>query len=171
MDRLAHSIETLSEWTGRAVAWLLPALVLLIVYDVTMRYLFHSGSTALQELEWHLFALLFLLGAGYTFKHEDHVRVDVLHHAAWMTPVRKAWVDVLGGIVFLLPMCLVIMVASWPFVMHAFESGEASPDGGLPHRFLLKAAIPLGFTLLLLQGVASVIRAIQVIRGGSQEPS
>ena len=167
MHRLARKIESLSEWSGRLVAWLLPILVLLIVYDVTMRYLFHSGSVALQELEWHLFALLFLLGSAYTFKHGDHVRVDVLHNNRWMTPARKAWVDVVGGMVFLLPFCVVVIMASWPFVMNAFNYSETSPDpGGLRYRFLLKAAIPVGFGLLLLQGVASIVRAIEVIRAG-----
>jgi len=163
---LADLIDKLSEWTGRVTAWLLPALVLLIVYDVTMRYLFHGGSIALQELEWHLFALLFLLGAAYTLKHDGHVRVDMLHHNAWMTPVRKAWVDVIGGVLFLLPFCVVVITASWPFVAHSFDYGEVSPDpGGLPYRFLLKAAIPIGFGLLLLQGIANTLRAIAIIRG------
>jgi len=168
MQSLARRIETISEWTGWLAAWLLPILVMLIVYDVTMRYMFHSGSVALQELEWHLFALLFLLGSAYTFKHGDHVRVDMLHNTRWMTPVRKAWVDVLGGIVFLLPFCVVVITASWPFVMNAFNYAETSPDpGGLPYRFLLKAAIPLSFGLLLLQGIASILRAVEVIRAGS----
>ncbi len=170
MNTLARWIEDLSEWTGRLTAWLVLALVLLIGYDVTMRYLFHGGSIALQELEWHLFALLFLFGAAYTFKHDQHVRVDVLHHAAWMTPRIKAWIDLLGGLVFLLPFCLLIIYASWPFVANAFNYGEGSPDpGGLSHRFLLKAAIPLGFSLLLLQGVASMIRAWQVITGAAND--
>ena len=166
MDLIARWIEALSEWTGRIVAWLIPALVLLITYDVAMRYLFHGGSIALQELEWHLFALLFLLGAAYTFKHDEHVRVDVLHNGPWMTPKRKAWVDLLGGLVFLIPFCVVVISASWPFVANAWTYGESSPDpGGLPHRYLLKAAIPIGFSLLLLQGVASILRAIQTLRG------
>jgi len=167
MQKLASRIEAISEWTGRQVAWLLPMLVLLIVYDVAMRYLFNSGSVALQELEWHLFALLFLLGGAYTLKHGDHVRVDILHHPDWMTPARKAWVDVVGGLVFLLPFCVLIIMASWPFVLNAFNYAEGSPDpGGLPYRFLLKAAIPVSFGLLLLQGVASILRAIAVIRAG-----
>ena len=169
MDLIARWIEALSEWTGRIVAWLVPALVLLITYDVAMRYLFHGGSIALQELEWHLFALLFLFGAAYTFKHDEHVRVDVLHNGPWMTAKRKAWVDLLGGLVFLIPFCVVVINASWPFVVNAWTYGEGSPDpGGLPHRYLLKAAIPIGFSLLLLQGVASILRAVQTIRGDEQ---
>lgn len=164
MDTLARWIEAVSEWTGRVVAWLVPALVLLTVYDVTMRYLFHGGSVALQELEWHLFALLFLLGAAYTFKHDEHVRVDVLHHARWMNPRRRAWVDLVGTLVFLMPFCAVVIATSLPFVTNAFLFAEGSPDpGGLPYRFLLKAAIPIGFGLLMLQGVAVAVRAWQTI--------
>ncbi|NOX77114.1 MAG: TRAP transporter small permease subunit, partial [Gammaproteobacteria bacterium] len=81
LTQFIHHIETVAEWTGRAVAWLVLVLVLVIGYDVAMRYLFQTGSVALQELEWHLFALLFLLGAAYTFKHDGHVRVDIFYHS------------------------------------------------------------------------------------------
>ncbi len=163
-NRLAGAIEWLSEWSGRLVAWLVLAMVLLITYDVAMRYLFQAGSVALQELEWHLFALVFLLGAAYTLKHDGHVRVDVLYQAKWMTPRRQAWVNLFGTLLFLLPFCVLIIVSSWPFVYNAFQIGEGSPDpGGLPYRFLLKASIPLGFSMIALQGLALAIRSAQVI--------
>ena len=166
-DRIAHAIETFSEWTGRLVSWLLLALVLLISYDVAMRYLFRSGSVALQELEWHLFALLFLLGAGYTLKHDDHVRVDVLYHGRHMTARRRAWVNLLGGLLFLLPFCVLVIYSAWPFVYNAYQFAESSPDpGGLPYRWLLKAAIPVGFALLAIQGIAGIIRSLQVLHHG-----
>ena len=146
------------------IAWLVLALVLLISYDVAMRYLFQSGSTALQELEWHIFALIFLLGAAYTLKHDGHVRVDVLYHAKWMSPRGRAWIDLFGALFFLIPFCALIIYSSWPFVMNAYELGEGSPDpGGLPHRFLLKAAIPLGFALVALQGLSMIIRSLRVL--------
>ena len=156
----ADWIERVSEWTGRGTSWLVLAMVLLIAYDVAMRYLFRTGSVALQELEWHLFALIFLLGAGYTLKHDDHVRVDVLYQSRWMNDRRRAWVNLLGTLVFLIPFCVLIIVSSWPFLHDSFVHGEGSPDpGGLPYRWLLKAAIPAGFALLLLQGIAIAIRA------------
>ncbi|MBL1276275.1 MAG: TRAP transporter small permease subunit [Ectothiorhodospiraceae bacterium] len=139
-------------------------MVLVIGYDVTMRYLFQSGSVGLQELEWHLFALIFLLGAAYTFKHDGHVRVDIFYRSERMDERGRAWVDLLGGLFFLVPFCLLIIISSIPFVDYAFSVGEGSPDpGGLPYRFLLKAAIPLGFSLVLLQGIAHMLRSLRTI--------
>jgi len=139
-------------------------MTLVIGFDVVMRYLFHRGSVALQELEWHLFALVFLLSAAYTLKHDGHVRVDIVYQSRWMNARRRAWVDLFGGLFLLLPFCLLIIVGSWPFVAGAFVVGEGSPDpGGLPYRFLLKAAIPLGFFLLLLQGIAHLLRCARTL--------
>ena len=164
LDRFACGIEWLSEWSGRLVAWLVLAMVLLVTYDVVMRYLFQAGSVALQELEWHLFALIFLLGAAYTLKHDDHVRVDIFYSAKWMTVKRKAWLNLICTLLFLQPFCFLIIINSWPFVYNAWDIGEGSPDpGGLPFRFILKAAIPIGFILLALQGLALMIRCAQTL--------
>lgn len=150
-----------SEWSGRLIAWLVLAMVLVVGYDVAMRYLFQSGSVALQEIEWHLFALLFLLGSAYTFKHDGHVRVDIFYKSRWMNKRRRAWLDLFGGIILLTPFCLLVIFSSFPFVENSFVMGEGSPDpGGLPWRYLLKAAIPMGFFLVLLQGVAHMLRCV-----------
>ena len=163
-DRLAGWIEAVREWTGRATAWLVLGMVMLISYDVAMRYVFHAGSVALQELEWHLFALVFLLGAAYTLKHDEHVRVDVLYQSYWMTPRRRALVNLIGTVLFLIPFCVLVIVSSWPFVHDSFLHAEGSPDpGGLSHRWLLKAAIPVSFGLLLLQGLANALRALNTL--------
>jgi len=165
-------IERIAEWTGRAASWLVLAMVLIIGYDVAMRYLFHIGSVALQELEWHLFALLFLLGASYTFKHDGHVRVDILYHSRRMSDRGRAWIDLLGGLFLLTPFCLLIIVSSFPFVGAAFQMGEGSPDpGGLPFRFLLKAMIPLSFALVLLQGLAHMLRSAHTLFGANTHNS
>lgn len=146
------------------VAWLVLAMTLLIGYDVTMRYVFHSGSVALQELEWHLFAVVFLIGAAYTLKHDEHVRVDVIYHGRRMNDQRRAWVNLLGTALFLLPFCILVISSALPFVENSYQIGETSPDpGGLTHRYLLKAAIPVGFSLLMLQGIATIIRSLQTI--------
>ena len=164
ISHIACAIELLSEWSGRIVAWLVLAMTLLIGYDVTMRYIFHSGSVALQELEWHLFAVIFLIGAAYTFKHDEHVRVDVIYNGTLMNNRRRAWVNLLGTALFLLPFCILVISSGLPFVENSYVMGETSPDpGGLTHRYLLKAAIPAGFSLLMLQGVAMIIRSLQVI--------
>jgi len=171
VSRIACAIEALSEWCGRIIAWLVLAMTLLIGYDVTMRYVFHSGSVALQELEWHLFAVVFLLGAAYTFKHDEHVRVDVVYQGRHMNDRRRAWVNLLGATLFLLPFCILIISSAFPFVENSYLIAETSPDpGGLTHRYLIKAAIPAGFFLLMLQGIATIIRSLQIIYCPSDPP-
>ncbi|WP_455206165.1 TRAP transporter small permease subunit [Kaarinaea lacus] len=171
LPRISRFIDALSEWSGRTVSWLVLAMVLVIAYDVGMRYLFQIGSVALQELEWHLFALLFLLGASYTFKHDGHVRVDLIYRSRWMNDKRRAWVEIFGTLLLLFPFCLLIIISSAPFVSYAFAISEGSPDpGGLPYRFLLKAAIPLGFSLLILQGLAHLIRCALIVSDKAASP-
>ncbi len=164
LRKLSHALEALSEYSGRWLGWLVLVLTLIVVYDVSMRYLFREGSVALQELEWHLFALIFLLGAAYTFKHDGHVRVDIFYQR--LDGRGRLWVDTLGDLLFLLPLCLVIIQSSWPFVSDAYLYGERSPDpGGLPFRYLVKAAIPAGFFLLMLQGIANVLKNMAMLLG------
>ena len=158
---IIHFINTFNEWIGRLIAWLILFLVLIIVYHATMAALFSIGSVALQELQWHLFALIFLLGSAYTLKYDEHVRVDVIYQGHWMNEHRRAWVNLLGGFLFLVPFCLIIISASWQFVFDAYIHQEGSSDpGGLPHRFLLKATIPIGFFLLMLQGIANSLSSL-----------
>ena len=161
VSRLLHAG---SEWSGRFVSWFVLALVILVSYDVGMRYFLSSGSIALQEMEWHLFALIFLIGAAYTFKHDDHVRLDLFYQSRFMNDYRRAWVNLLGGLVMLIPFCTLIIYCSWPFVSLSYISLESSPDpGGLPHRWLLKAATPFGFAMLLLQGLGDILKNLEHI--------
>ena len=161
IKRIIFLIEALSEWSGRIVAWLVLVMALVVGYDVIMRYLFHSGSVALQEVEWHLFALIFLLGSAYTFKHDSHVRVDIFYNSHWMNDRRRAWLDLFGGLFLLAPFCLLVIISSFSFVENSYLMGESSPDpGGLPWRYLLKAAIPVGFILIFLQGIAHMLRCV-----------
>jgi TRAP-type mannitol/chloroaromatic compound transport system permease small subunit len=163
---VAVRIDRFSDWCGRGVAWLVLVMVLLVSWDVAMRYFFRSGSVALQELEWHLFSLIFLLGAAGTLKHDGHVRLDLLYHGRFLSDRGRAWINLAGGMLFLLPFCILIIVASWPFVSQSWMFGEHSPDpGGLPHRWILKSVIPLAFALLLVQGLGDIARNIaQLIR-------
>lgn len=171
LERLACAIDAFNEWSGRLVAWLVLAMVLIICWDVAMRYLFQSGSIMLQELQWHLFSLVFLLGAAYTLRHDGHVRVDVFLRSRRIGPRGRAAVDLFGTALFLVPFCVLVIHGSLPFVENSYRFGEGSPDpGGLSHRFLLKAAIPLGFALLLLQGLALMIRSAQVLLGARPAP-
>ena len=163
-----HSVrlEQFSERTGMLVSWLVLAMVLLVSYDVAMRYFFQSGSVALQEMEWHLFSLIFLIGAAYTLKHDDHVRLDLFYKSNFMDDRRRAWIDLFGSIFLLIPFCILIISSAWPFVYQSYIHLEGSPDpGGLPYRWILKASIPLGFTFLLLQGVSDIVKNLSTIMG------
>ncbi|WKN41875.1 TRAP transporter small permease subunit [Tunicatimonas pelagia] len=152
-------IDRLNERVGRGVAWLTTVLVLVIVYDVAARYLFNTSSAGIVELEWHLFSFIFLLGAAYALKHDRHVRVDVFYQN--FSPKKQAWVNLIGTLLFLIPFCVVAMVAAWKFTINAWTIQEGSPDpGGLPARYVVKAAIPLGFLLLLLQAISLFIRSL-----------
>jgi TRAP-type mannitol/chloroaromatic compound transport system permease small subunit len=148
--------------TGRAVAWLTTVLVLVVCYDVFTRYFLKSSSVAVQEMEWHLFALIFLLGAAYTLKTENHVRVDVFYSK--LSERGKAWVNLFGTLLFLIPFCLMLIYASKNFVINSFNIGETSPDpGGLPGRYILKSIIPIAFFLLLIQSISLMFKSILTI--------
>ena len=128
-----------------------------------MRYLFNSGSIAIQELEWHLFSIILLLGSAYTLKHDEHVRLDIFYSSKLINDKVRIWFDVLGTLLILLPFCLLIIVSAWPFVTQAYIHNEISPDpGGLPARWLIKAVIPLGFFFLLIQGIAEVLKKLLI---------
>ncbi|ASQ89884.1 C4-dicarboxylate ABC transporter permease [Prosthecochloris sp. GSB1] len=164
LEAFIRRTDSLTERSGQAVRWLTLLLVLVVVYDVFTRYVLSSSSVAVQELEWHVFSILFLLGAAYTLKHDKHVRVDVFF--ARMSAKQRAAVTLIGGVLFLLPFTFVVIVSSWPFVVNSFRILESSPDpGGLPYRFLLKAVIPLGFMLFFLQGLADIFRSMLILGG------
>ena len=161
---MSAGIERFSEMSGQALSWLVLALVLLVAYDVMMRYFFLSGSIAVQELEWHLFSVIFLLGAAYTLKHDAHVRLDLVYRSRFMSDYRRAWVNLVCSLLFLIPFCILIIKSSWPFVLQAYQFAEGSPDpGGLPHRWALKAMIPLGFFMLVLQGIGESLKSLTFI--------
>ncbi len=157
-------IDILNEWVGRGVAWVTLALVLVVFTDVVMRYLFNTSFVFTQELEWHLFGFIFLIGAGYTLLHDGHVRVDIVYQRLGLK--GQAWINLFGVIIFLIPGCLMVITTSWKFMANSFAIFEGSPDpGGIPFRFILKGCIPLGFTLLLFQGFSLGIHSIMQIMG------
>jgi len=158
----------LNELVGRAVSFLTFGLVLLFVYDVFMRYLFNSTAVWIGELEWHLFALIFLLAGGYAFKNDRHVRVDLFYQN--FSVKKKAWVNLLGSLLFLLPWSFVILMNSYGYMMNSYLQGEGSANpGGLPFRFIIKGAILVGFALVFLQGIANVIDSLLTIFGKKEE--
>jgi TRAP-type mannitol/chloroaromatic compound transport system permease small subunit len=157
--RVVAWIDTLNEWVGRGTAWVSLALVAVVFIDVVMRYALNKSFVFTQELEWHIFAFIFLIGAGYTLLHDGHVRVDIFYQRFGFK--GKAWINLMGVLFFLIPGCLMVIMTSWHFVVRAFVVGEGSPDpGGIPYRFIVKGLIPVGFSLLLLQGLSMGIHSL-----------
>lgn len=151
--------STINEWIGKAVSWLTLALVLLVCFNVISRHFFNEADAWRGELEWHLFALIFLLGAGYAFKHNRHVRVDLFY--AKYSKKDKALTNLAGAILFLIPWCIVIIIYSWDFAQGSYAIDEGSPNpNGLNYRYLIKFAIPISASLLLFQALASVAQAL-----------
>jgi TRAP-type mannitol/chloroaromatic compound transport system permease small subunit len=159
MRELARRIDRFQERFGRGVSWLSLGMVLAVFGDVISRYAFRTTSGAIQELEWYLFGTLYLLAAGYTLLHDEHVRVDILYSK--LAPRRRAWLDFVLFWVFFFPSCLLVIYTAWPFVRAAWSVWEGSPDpGGLPLRWLLKSMIIVGFFLLMIQGISQTIKSL-----------
>lgn len=155
---ISEKIDAVNEKLGIAASWLTLILVLVVSYDVVVRYLFQNSSVAMQELEWHIFAIIFLLAAGYTLKIDEHVRVDVFYTR--YSDRTKAWINLIGSIVLLITFCVVAILSAKDFVLVSFKFKETSPDaGGLPARYILKAIIPVSFFFLLLQGISLAIKS------------
>jgi TRAP-type mannitol/chloroaromatic compound transport system permease small subunit len=168
MERIAYLIDQLNDGIGRLLAWLTLVMVVVTFGVVVLRYLFDLGSIALQESITAMHALLFMLGAAYTLRHEGHVRVDIFYRRFGVR--GRAWVDLLGVVVLLVPVTLFIIGVSWEYVASSWQLHEGSREaGGLPGVYLLKSVIPLMALLLLLQGVAMGWRALCVLRQ-AEEP-
>ena len=164
LDKLVSMIDGLSDKIGHLVGWLTTLMVLIVFYDTVMRYAFNKGNVALQELEWHLFAIVFLIGAAYTLKEKAHVRVDILY--VNLSEKTKAWIDFLGVFIFLIPFSVMVILSTKGFIMNSWAIREISPDpGGLPARYILKTMIPLGFSLLIVQGLSEAAKNFMVIMG------
>ena len=152
---------------GWLAGWLCILMIAIVFVDVIARYLFESGSIAMQEMEWHLFAAVFLLGAAYTMREDANVRVDVFY--ARMSMRKKAVVDLFGTVFFVIPMSTLIMYSAYDFVAYAFEVREVSNDpGGLPYRFVFKSLLPLGYFLVLIQAFAVISRNIRILCGDTE---
>lgn len=161
--RIAAALDAVSEYTGRAVSWLTLGMVLATVGVVVLRYGFDQGLIWLQESVNWMHSLVFMLGAAYTLKADQHVRVDIFYRA--MSERRKAAVNLAGTILFLLPLCAFLVVESLQYVATAWRIGERSREaGGLPMLYLLKTVIPVMAVLLALQGISMGLRAVLRLR-------
>jgi len=151
--RIDPFLDVLGRWTSGI--WLL--LLAVIVINVLLRYVFSEGRIELEELQWHLYSIGFLLGLSYAYQADTHIRVDVLHER--MKPTTQAWIELYGIVLFLLPFIVLVLIYAVLFVMSSFALAEISPSpGGLPLRWLIKAFLPLGFVLLLLATASRLMR-------------
>ena len=156
------SIESFIDWSGRSVSWLSLFLVLVTFFVVVLRYVFDSGSIALQEVSTYLHASVFLVGMAYTMQHNAHVRVDIFY--ARFSKQTKAWVDLFGAVFLLLPFMLFISWISWQYIVESWLVLEGSREaGGLPGVFLLKSLILVMTFLLSLQAFTQIVRHIETI--------
>ena len=158
-------LEKIIKKIGDKCSWLSFILVILISLDVFLRYVFNFSSASLYELEWHMFAVIFMIGSSLTLQKDEHVRVDVFYNK--FSDKGKNIINLIGNIIFLLPFSLVIFYTSIPFVEDSFRVLESSPDpGGLPFRFFIKSIIPISFLLLALQGILNVYKNLKNLSDG-----
>ncbi len=167
--RKGTPIDRFSDLTGRLTAWLTLAMTLVTFVIVVMRYLFDAGFIWIQESVTWMHAMVFMLGAAYTLRHEEHVRVDIFYRG--MTARRRAWVDALGVLLFLFPLCAYLLVESWDFVATAWSIRETSREsGGMPYPFvpLLKSVLLVMPAFLALQGLSLLLVSLRAL--GSPAP-
>lgn len=156
MKSIANLIDTLNERVGRAAIWLVLISAVVSAGNASVRYLFGMSSNGMLEIQWYMFSLIFLLCAGYTLKHDGHVRIDVIYGR--LSKRTQAVIDIFGALFFLLPVTLFITKMSWDMSLVSFLINEGSPDSGGLLRWPIKFAIPLGFALLSLQGISEIIK-------------
>ena len=167
LRKLVNSIDRFTAITGSVLAWCVLLMALITTTVVVLRYGFSTGAIALQESITYLHGSLFMLGVAYALYSGAHVRVDIFYRD--FTARQKAWVNALGGIVFLLPLCVVVVVLSWGYVADSWAVRESSPEpGGIPFLYLLKSLLPLMAINLAIAGCADIVRnAVLLVRGAS----
>lgn len=163
MQRAIKIIDNINTRLGIWASWLTTALVVLMCYDVFMRYFFSTSKTWILELEWHFFALIFLFGASYALKEEKHVRVDLFYTN--FADKKKAWINLIGALFLLIPWCMIIIWKSAEYTYSSFVINEGSAQpGGLPARYIIKGAVGFAFLMLLFQGISLVFKSIITIK-------
>jgi TRAP-type mannitol/chloroaromatic compound transport system permease small subunit len=165
--RLSGVIDAVNERIGRGTHWLILAAILFSAGNAVARYGFNLSSNAFLDIQWYLYSIVFLCAAGYTLKHNQHVRIDLV--SGMLSARTRAWIDVFGGIFMLLPVSIIIFWYGWTAFLEAYRIQEASLDaGGLP-RWPIKVVVPIAFLLLILQGVSETIKRVAFLRGELKE--
>ncbi|MEO5734484.1 MAG: TRAP transporter small permease subunit [Rubrivivax sp.] len=166
--KLSDGIDWVVGWIGRLTMWLVLAAVLISAGNAIIRKTFNVSSNAYLEVQWYLFAAVFMLGAAYVFLHNGHVRIDFI--AARLSKRTNAIIDSIGIVVFLVPLCLILIDLSWPFFVRAYQSGEMSENAGGLIRWPAILLIPAGFGILLVQAFSELIKRVAFITGARTEP-
>ena len=166
---LSRLIDRFTSWVGRWVAWLVLAAVLISAVNAAVRKLFNTSSNAYLEIQWYLFAAVFLLAAGYTLMRQEHVKIDVI--SSRFSKRTQIWIDVVGLVLFVLPLVFNVIRLSLPLVIRAYEMNEYSQNAGGLIRWPVFAVLPLGFLLLGIQAVSELIKRIAFLRGLIPDPT
>ena len=162
--KIESVIESVVNVVGKITSILLLLMIFNVFYDVIMRYFFRNSSVGMQEMEWHLFSIIILFGVSVALKDEGHVRVDFIYEKYSVR--KKAMINILGTLFFLLPLALLVATGSVGFVMDSFSINEISEDpGGLTHRWIIKAMIPFSFIFLIFSSIGYVVKNINIYRG------
>ena len=160
---LSRAIDALSERIGRVIYWFVLVVVLISAANATIRKLFNYSSNAYLEIQWYLFSVIFLFGAGYVLLHNAHVRIDIV--SGRLSARAQNWIDVFGLLLFLFPMAFTIMWLSWPLFMDSYTRNEVSTNAGGLIIWPARLMVPIGFFLLIMQGISELIKRIAFLRG------
>lgn len=166
--KISRAIDWLNAQVGKVVIWLIFAATLISALNAVVRKVFNYSSNAYLEVQWYLFAWAFLVAAGYTLLHREHVRIDVLNSR--LPKKAQVWIDIIGFAFFLTPLCLLVLWLGVPMLIDKYASGEVSPNTGGLIRWPVWLALPVGFSLLLLQGWSELIKRIAFLRGQGPDP-
>lgn len=167
--KFSNAVDWLNAQVGKWVIWLILASTVISAVNAMVRKMFNMSSNAYLEVQWYLFAAAFLLAAGYTLLHGEHVKIDVI--SSRLEKRKQIWIDVFGYVFFLLPVCLVILYYGIPFFLQGFRSGEVSSNAGGLIRWPVYILIPIGFGLLLLQGLSELVKRIAFLQGLIPDPT
>jgi len=167
--KLSGMIDRMNEFVGRWIAWLVLAAVIISASNAVVRKIFNMSSNSLLEIQWYFFSAVFLLCAGYTLLRNDHVKIDVLLHM--MDKRKQMWVDIIGIVFFLFPFVVAVVVLSWPLFVNAFQTNEMSQNAGGLIRWPVYILVPIGFTLLGIQGISELIKRFAFLKGLIDDPT
>lgn len=166
--KLAGMVDDLNDRVGRAMIWLILIVVIVSAGNAVSRFSLNMSSNAMLEVQWYLFSAVFLFSAGYVLKRNEHIRIDII--AGRLSDRAQNWIDVFGIVVFLLPMAIMLVYLSWPVFMLAWKSGEMSSNPGGLIRWPVRLMVPVGFVLLILQGLSELVKRIAFLKGVITNP-